>query len=172
MEPTLLGGEGARLFLNVDPQLLKSEFMNTSRITLRDIPSSEVRASDKPTSGVEADDETTRDNPPVVRKYEHDKNLKARVRAQRRNALWKRFIMALIIGVALIGPMLIMVLHPGKATALATTSGAILLFSFFVAGWLSMFDKNWEDNERDVLLASAAYAAVLVVFVGASLTLN
>jgi hypothetical protein len=66
--------------------------------------------------------------------------------------------------------MLTMVLHPGKVTALATTSGAIFLFSLFVASWLSLSNKNWEDTEQQVLLASAAYAVVLVVSVGASLS--
>jgi hypothetical protein len=87
-------------------------------------------------------------------------------------ALFKRFGIALTIGAALIGPMLLMVLHPGKVTALVTTSVAVFLFSVFIATWLTLFNSEWEDSDQEVLSASAAYAAVLVVFVGASLTLG
>lgn len=68
--------------------------------------------------------------------------------------------MALFGGVALIAPMLIMTLHESKLTPLLTT----LLFVVGVAVVLAWrFD---EAKSQDIIGATAAYAAVLVVFVG------
>ena len=76
-------------------------------------------------------------------------------------ALWSRLVMALGGGLALVGPMLIMVLHPTKITALATTS------CFVVAVAISLAIFMQDSQPKDVLACTAAYAAVLVVFVGA-----
>ncbi|KAJ5713255.1 uncharacterized protein N7483_010436 [Penicillium malachiteum] len=78
--------------------------------------------------------------------------------------LWERIFMGVCGGVALIAPMLLMVLHKSRATTLATTSVATILFALMLA----LLGKNLRG--QDVLAAVAAYAAVLVVFVGASST--
>jgi hypothetical protein len=74
----------------------------------------------------------------------------------------RRLGMAIFGGVALIAPMLLMVLHRDQTTALITTSVSTLLFAVFVA--------NFTTSPPEVVVAAvAAYAAVLVVFVGATL---
>ena len=73
-----------------------------------------------------------------------------------------RAAMALFGGLALILPMLIMVLHQTRLTTLLTTS-------FFVLGVGLILAYFMRDADRkDILAATAAYAAVLVVFVGTS----
>ena len=74
---------------------------------------------------------------------------------------FRRFIVAAVGGIALVGPMLLMSLHPGRTTSLVTTSVAVLLAAVALA-FLG-------GEPESVLMASAAYAAVLIVFVGASL---
>jgi hypothetical protein len=69
--------------------------------------------------------------------------------------------MALFGGVALVGPMLIMVLYKHLLTSLLTTSIAVFVFSLFLATFST-------GSPETVLGAVAAYAAVLVVFVGTS----
>ncbi|KAH6670569.1 hypothetical protein B0J14DRAFT_596547 [Halenospora varia] len=71
-----------------------------------------------------------------------------------------RLTMALFGGAALIAPMLIMTLHQTKLTTLLTTS----LFVFAVAAVLAWWMEDAES--KDIVGATAAYAAVLVVFVG------
>jgi hypothetical protein len=71
-----------------------------------------------------------------------------------------RLPLALAGGFALIVPMLIMTLHESKLTSLLTTS----VFVFAVAVALSWFMKD--AYPKDIIGATAAYAAVLVVFVG------
>ena len=83
------------------------------------------------------------------------------LRAQKK-AFTERIIMAMFGGLALIGPMLIMVLHPSRNTSVITVSAATFLFAFALA----VFAKD--SAGKDVLAATAAYAAVLVVFVGTS----
>jgi len=73
-----------------------------------------------------------------------------------------RLKMALFGGLVLVVPMLIMSLHPTLLTQLLTTSLFVLFFSIFLA-------FEWTHaEEKDIIAATAAYAAVLVVFVGAS----
>jgi hypothetical protein len=60
--------------------------------------------------------------------------------------------------------MLIMTLHATRLTNLLTTS----IFVFVVAIALAWYMK--EAESKDVIGATAAYAAVLVVFVGTSTT--
>lgn len=72
----------------------------------------------------------------------------------------KKVGMAVLGGSFLIGPMLIMVLHPGLVTSLVTTSVCVFAFGLGIARFL--------DKPFDVLSATAAYAAVLIVFVGTS----
>jgi hypothetical protein len=80
---------------------------------------------------------------------------------QREREFWRRLRMALFGGVALVGPMLIMVLYKHLLTSLLTVSLSVFLFALVVA----VFSTGTPEN---VLTAVAAYAAVLVVFVGAS----
>ena len=73
----------------------------------------------------------------------------------------RRASIGLLSGLFLIGPMLIMTLYPSRNTSLITTSICTLIFIAFV----SLFSKA---REHEVLAIVAAYAAVLVVFVGTS----
>jgi hypothetical protein len=86
-----------------------------------------------------------------------------RLERESRNKWYSRLQMALFGGVALIAPMLIMALHPGRTVDLVTTSVATVIFVIFVVVW------NTDASGMEVLASTAAYAAVLVVFVGANL---
>jgi hypothetical protein len=77
-----------------------------------------------------------------------------------------RLIMALFGGIAIIVPMLIMALHSSRTTNLVTTSVATFLFAIIIA-----FGAKGSSG-KDVLVGTAAYAAVLVVFVGTSMTMG
>ena len=70
--------------------------------------------------------------------------------------------MALFGGVALVAPMLIMRLHPTELTTLLTTSLCVLGVGVVLAWFMK------DAAKKDILAATAAYAAVLVVFVGTS----
>ncbi|CZR59096.1 uncharacterized protein PAC_08988 [Phialocephala subalpina] len=74
--------------------------------------------------------------------------------------LLKRIGMAPLGGAFLIGPMLIMVLHKSLHTTLLTTSICVAGFGLVMAVFL--------EDHFDILSGIAAYAAVLVVFVGTS----
>lgn len=63
----------------------------------------------------------------------------------------------------MIVPMLIMANVPGKVASLMTTCVALLIFVVVIA-FLTKLSPN------EVLATTAAYAAVLVVFVGTSLS--
>lgn len=71
-----------------------------------------------------------------------------------------RVILAAVGGAFLIGPMWLMVLQSGLYTALITTTGFVAGFGILMAYFL--------EEGKDVLASTAAYAAVLVVFVGTS----
>jgi hypothetical protein len=73
----------------------------------------------------------------------------------------KRVTMALIGGSFLVGPMLLMVLVNTRTASLITSSLCVLAFGLVMAVLL--------ERPFDVLSGTAAYAAVLVVFVGTSL---
>ena len=72
---------------------------------------------------------------------------------------FKRFSLAAFSGLALIAPMLIMTLVNRLSCSLATTSIATLFFALLIAHFTSI-------TEQDIVLVTAGYAAVLVVFVG------
>ena len=72
-----------------------------------------------------------------------------------------RFIVAVTGGLSLVVPMIIMRLHQNVNKSLIVTSVAVVLFSAVV----SLFFKV---SNADTLGITAAYAAVLVVFVGTS----
>jgi hypothetical protein len=80
----------------------------------------------------------------------------------RKSALVERFSMGLFGGMALIAPMLIMTLHSSQTTGLVTVSVATVLFTSTIA----VFARDAAG--KDVLAATAAYTAVLVVFIGTS----
>jgi len=79
------------------------------------------------------------------------------------DALKSRLHMALLGGVALITPMLIMALYPGLVVNLVTTSVATVIFAVLVVV------IGTDASGKDILASTAAYSAVLVVFVGTSL---
>ena len=70
-----------------------------------------------------------------------------------------RFLCALGGGIAVIAPVAIILFVPGKAVNLITTCAAMVIFAFAIV-WIE------ELRARDVLGLTAAYASVLVVFVG------
>ena len=87
-----------------------------------------------------------------------------REKRERESASTLRLRMGLFGGIALIVPMLIMALHPTRNTALITTSIVTIIFTTITA-----FGAR-DSSGKDVLLITAAYAAVFVVFVGSSLS--
>lgn len=88
---------------------------------------------------------------------------KGREERSQKQAFTERVVMAMFGGAALIGPMLIMTLHPSRNTSLITVSVATFVFALALA-----FIAR-DSAGKDVLGATAAYAAVLVVFVGTSM---
>jgi hypothetical protein len=72
-----------------------------------------------------------------------------------------RFFTALLGGLALIVPMLIMAIHENRMKSLITASVCVLLFALGLA-WAV------PATPQELLGTTAAYAAVLVVFVGVS----
>ena len=84
-------------------------------------------------------------------------NTKAKHRKRR---LLNRMAMATFGGLTLIVPMLIMVMDPRKLTTIVTTSVFTLAIGLILAFWMD------EAESKDMIAATAAYAAVLVVFVG------
>jgi VIT1/CCC1 family predicted Fe2+/Mn2+ transporter len=81
---------------------------------------------------------------------------------ERRKAYLSRLSMAYFGGLALVVPMLIMALHKELVVSLVTTSVATAIFAIVIALWSTY------ASGKDVLASTAAYTAVLVVFVGAS----
>ena len=82
----------------------------------------------------------------------------------KKQALVSRLVMALFGGVALIVPTVIMSKVESVNACLITTSAAVFLFALVLA-----FGAT-DSTGKDVLTATAAYTAVLVVFIGTSLT--
>ena len=72
-----------------------------------------------------------------------------------------RFIVAMTWGLSLVVPMLTMRIHQNTTKSLITTSVAVLLFSGIVS-------IGFKASNSETLGITAAYAAVLVVFVGTS----
>lgn len=73
-----------------------------------------------------------------------------------------RFAMSALGGLLLLIPMLIMANVPGKTPSLITTCVAL-------AGFSALVTLFTELGPHEILATTAAYAAVLVVFVGTSL---
>ena len=72
-----------------------------------------------------------------------------------------RFIVAITGGLSLVIPMLIMRIHDNSTKSLITTSIAVVLFAAVVS-------VGFAASNAETLGITAAYAAVLVVFVGTS----
>lgn len=83
-----------------------------------------------------------------------------RLRRAERKALTQRILMGLFGGIALICPVLVMVLYASRNTNLITVSVATIHFASLLAIGAS------DSTGKDVLAATAAYTAVLVVFFG------
>ncbi|CZR65048.1 uncharacterized protein PAC_14948 [Phialocephala subalpina] len=86
-----------------------------------------------------------------------------RLRREKAKASSERLWMGIFGGVTLITPMLIMVLHRSLNTSLIVSSISTVLFALALA----LAARSLRG--MDVLAATAAYAAVLVVFVGTSM---
>ncbi|ETS81394.1 hypothetical protein PFICI_06396 [Pestalotiopsis fici W106-1] len=86
----------------------------------------------------------------------------------RRNTRWRAFrdriVLAGLGGIFLVGPMWLMVLHNTLYTVLVSTTVFIFVFGFLMALLLT--------KPMDVMASTAAYAAVLVVFVGLNVDSN
>jgi hypothetical protein len=82
------------------------------------------------------------------------------------SALRQRFLVALFGGYILLIPMLIMTLNPTLLTALLTTTVCVLGVAVFIAIQFNTAEP------KDLLSIAAGYAAVLVVFVGTSTTME
>lgn len=70
-----------------------------------------------------------------------------------------RFIIAMTGGIFLVTPVLIMALNPSQTKSLSTVSIAVILFSLILSFAIRV-------SNVETLMATATYAAVLVVFVG------
>ena len=77
-----------------------------------------------------------------------------------RQQFFGRVWAALFGGVVIVGPMLIITLHGGLVTQLVTTSVFVLFIGLVLAWFME------DASQKDIVTATAAYAAVLVVFVG------
>ena len=76
-----------------------------------------------------------------------------------------RFIVGVIGGAGLIVPMAVMVFGPSLTKSMITVSVAVVAFAL-VLGLV------FETKNQETLVATATYAAVLVVFVGTSVSNN
>ena len=95
------------------------------------------------------------------------KDLITRGQQTREEALrqfFERLSMALFGGAFLIGPMWLMVHHSKGDIPLISTTVFVIAFSILMAGALR------QETSSTVFSAAAAYAAVLVVFVGTTTT--
>jgi hypothetical protein len=93
----------------------------------------------------------------------HGSNLEARLKSSYQNTTLiaefsARFIFALIAGSSLIIPLVSLINQTRKTTQVATTVSFIVLFSLLV----SLLSKA---SNQEIMAATAAYAAVLVVFI-------
>lgn len=79
---------------------------------------------------------------------------------------FERFTLGVFGGLAIIAPMLIMALSTSLLVSLVVASVATMLFAVLLA--LPML--GGELDGKTVLASVAAYAAILVVFVGTSLS--
>lgn len=71
----------------------------------------------------------------------------------------KRFFIALFGGLAVVIPILVVSFNPSQTKSLITVSVSVLLVSLLIA---ALSNASYQE----LIMATAAYAAVLVVFVG------
>jgi hypothetical protein len=90
---------------------------------------------------------------------EREKETAALAARNRVKEEWKRFAFAMAGGLALMVPMLVLTVHKVPDRSLVTITIAIFLFS----GGVAVFSQAAPEN---LLGATAAYAAVLMAFVG------
>lgn len=96
---------------------------------------------------------------PVVNKIEPIGGTRyVKYKQRNKQGFIERLSIALIGGAFVIAPMLLMVLHKTQTTALVSTSVAVVLCGIVAAWWL--------PEPVHVISTTAAYAAVMVVFVG------
>jgi hypothetical protein len=119
-----------------------------------------VRLSNRSLAGTE-DWEKDFHNQAVNHKAEQEEYTRKQVEAFKQKM--RRFAMAVAGGIALIVPVVVMSCHQSLTWSLATTSIATVLFAIFI----TLYSRA---EEKDILAATAAYAAVLVVFIGTSLS--
>lgn len=101
------------------------------------------------------------DIPPGTQKDTYSRgNLWQQAKQAKLRALIKRVAMAIFSGLFLLAPMWIMVLHPTTYTGLVLTT----VFTFAFAIVMAVVLRG--DSTIAVMSSTAAYAAVLVVFVG------
>ena len=74
-----------------------------------------------------------------------------------------RFLVAFVGGASLVVPMVVMLFNPSQTKSIITVSVAVVLFS-------ACLSLGIKATNAETLVATATYAAVLVVFVGASLS--
>ena len=84
-------------------------------------------------------------------------------KAEHEKRMVVRFSMAALGGMLLVVPTIIMATTPGLTSSLVTTCISMLVFAVLIA-WRTDLGPN------EILATTAAYAAVLVVFVGTSLS--
>lgn len=70
-------------------------------------------------------------------------------------------VVALFSGACIIAPIVFMSIRPDHSKNLITVSVSVILFGFFLAAVIHM-------RSKEIFITTATYAAVLVVFVGAS----
>ncbi|KAK3702499.1 hypothetical protein LTR37_014861 [Vermiconidia calcicola] len=103
---------------------------------------------------------------PIAQDHEHPKLRETGRNAANEAACKKkrllRFAMAALGGLLLVIPMIIMTIVVGKTASLVTTCVSMLIFAILIS-------VLTELGPNEVLGTTAAYAAVLVVFVGTSL---
>ncbi|KAF3767113.1 hypothetical protein M406DRAFT_274574, partial [Cryphonectria parasitica EP155] len=72
-----------------------------------------------------------------------------------------RFVIAIVGGVVLVVPMIVMIFQPSQTKSLISVSVAVVLFSLLLSFGIKV-------SNVETLVSTATYAAVLVVFVGTS----
>lgn len=158
--------ECARRGERLDPFLVSTK-LTLSRLTIEDQKSKHksymVRndVEQKYRESFEKDMEKICSHSPIIDADDVDKfggSRRAKNKKEEYTAYLERTFMAVMGGTFLVGPMLVMVLHNTRTTSLVTTSICVFLFGLVVSYFL--------EKQMDVLSATAAYAAVLVVFVG------
>lgn len=110
-------------------------------------------------TGIESDESLQEGAKDTSAKEREFYRLQRADRVVRRLGMRKRLLAAVFGGLSFIVPMLIMAIRPSQVKTLITSTVAVLLFSLGLA-WQSA------AKTETLLEATAAYAAVMVVFVG------